>query len=130
MATLVGRYYAMDRDMRWERIKLTYDLLVHGTGTVSESASQAIQSSYDEGVFDEFIKPIVLDQNAKIQSGDVVIFANFRTDRPRELTIALTQQNFPDHNMKALDLYFCTMSNYDKTYRDIHVVFDKDDISM
>lgn len=130
LATLVGRYYAMDRDTRRERVKLAYDLLVHGTGMYYTNAADAIQDSYDEGVFDEFIKPIILDQNAKIQSGDVVIFANFRTDRPRELTIALTQQNFPDHDMKALDLYFCTMSNYDKTYRDIHVVFDKDDISM
>ena len=73
------------------------------------NAADAIQDSYDEGVFDEFIKPIILDQNAKIQSGDVVIFANFRTDRPRELTIALTQQNFPDHDMKALDLYFLSL---------------------
>ena len=76
------------------------------------------------------MKPIVLDQNAHIQSGDVVIFANFRTDRPRELTIALTQQDIPDYDMEALDLYFCTMSNYDKTYHDVHVVFDKDDISL
>lgn len=130
IATLIGRYYAMDRDTRRERIQLAYDLVVHGKGKVYSCAQQAIQDSYDEWIYDEFVHPIVIDQNAQIQSGDVVIFANFRTDRPRELTVALTQHDIPDYEMQALDLYFCTMSNYDKTYHNVKVIFDKDDISM
>lgn len=120
----------MDRDQRWERVKLAYDLIVHAKGTLATDPIVAIQNSYDEGIFDEFVKPISLDQDARIQSGDVVIFANFRTDRPRELTIALTQQVFPEFEMEPLDLYFCTMSNYDKTYTGIRVVFDKEDIRL
>jgi len=130
LATLVWRYYAMDRDTRWERIKLAYDLLVHGTWKVVSSLQSWIQSSYDEGVFDEFILPMIVDQDVHIQSDDVVIFANFRTDRPRELTVALTQQDFPEYEMKALDLYFCTMSRYDETYKNIHIIFDKDNIIL
>lgn len=130
VSTLVWRYYAMDRDQRRERIKLAYDLLVYGKWSVVSSAQQWIQASYNEGIFDEFIQPLVIDQNSKIESDDLVIFANFRTDRPRELTIALTQKEFPEYNMQPLDLYFCTMSRYDETYKNIHIVFDKDNIIL
>ena len=130
IATLVGRYYAMDRDNRRERIKLAYDLLVHNMWKRFSSAVEWVQASYDEGIFDEFVQPIILDQDSRIQPGDVVIFANFRTDRPRELTTVLTQKDFPDHDMKSLDLHFCTMSRYDETYKNIHIIFDKDNIIL
>lgn len=130
IVTLVWRYYAMDRDQRWERIKIAYDLLVHGKWKIVPSLQSWIQSSYEEGITDEFIQPILIDKDSSIKEGDVVIFANFRTDRPRELTVALTQKDFPEHNMKALNLYFCTMSRYDETYKNIHIVFDKDNIIL
>lgn len=134
LASITGRYYAMDRDKRWERIKLAYDAIVNGIGKHSKNATDSIQNSYDENITDEFIKPIVMldDTNnpiAKIQSGDVVIFFNFRTDRGRELTEALTQQDFHEQNMHKLDLHYVTMTNYDESYKDIKVIYNKDNLS-
>lgn len=134
LATITGRYYAMDRDKRWERIKLAYDALVHGTGELSENATQAMSRSYEHGITDEFIKPVILvngdnKPKATIQNGDVVIFFNFRTDRGRELTEALCQLDFHEQNMHKLDLYFVTMTNYDETFKNIHVVYTKDNLT-
>lgn len=133
LASVIGRYYAMDRDKRWERTKLAYDLIVNGKGEKHNNVSEAIQQSYDAGVTDEFIKPIVMtDANgnpvATLKKEEVVIFFNFRTDRGRQLTQALTQQDFPEQEMKAMPLYFVTLTRYDETFRNIHVVFSKEDI--
>ena len=133
LATLVGRYYAMDRDKRWERVKLAYDLLVNGTGTPVMDAVAAMEKSYQEGVTDEFIKPIVVtDQEGqpltRISEGDVVIFFNFRTDRGRQLTQALSQKAFHEYNMHPLKLHYVTMTNYDDTFKGVHVVYDKENI--
>jgi 2,3-bisphosphoglycerate-independent phosphoglycerate mutase len=134
IATVIGRYYAMDRDKRWERVKLAYDLLVNAEGEKTQKISQAVQASYDNQVTDEFIKPlVVVDENkqplAKIQADDVVIFFNFRTDRGRELTQVLNQQDFHEYNMHKLPLYYVTMTNYDETFQDIKVVYNKDNIT-
>ncbi|UPS92009.1 2,3-bisphosphoglycerate-independent phosphoglycerate mutase [Bizionia sp. M204] len=134
LASITGRYYAMDRDQRWERIKLAYDVLVNGIGTPAKNATDAIQQSYDAGITDEFIKPIVMvdGQNqpkATIKDGDVVIFFNFRTDRGRELTEALSQVDFHEQNMHKLNLYFVTMTSYDDTYNNVHVVYHKDNLN-
>ncbi|MGD9327552.1 MAG: 2,3-bisphosphoglycerate-independent phosphoglycerate mutase [Cyclobacteriaceae bacterium] len=133
IATVIGRYYAMDRDKRWERVKLAYDALVKGEGDHAEDIFAAIQKSYDADVTDEFIKPIIhVDDNdqplAKIEPGDVVFGFNFRTDRLREITIALTQQDFPEYDMKTMDLYYVTMTNYDNSFKDIKVIFGKDNL--
>ncbi len=133
LATVIGRYYAMDRDQRWERIKETYDLLVNSIGIKTTNISEAMQGSYDNGITDEFIKPIVLtdaegNPKAHIAADDVVIFFNFRTDRGRELTQALNQEDFPEQNMHKLDLYYVTMTNYDDSFEGIKVVYDKDNI--
>lgn len=133
LASITGRYYAMDRDNRWERIQLAYNALVNGKGTFSLDAMQSIQQSYDEDITDEFIKPfIMVDKNqqpiTKIKENDVVIFFNFRTDRGRQLTNALTQQDFTDFNMKKLSLYFLTMTNYDETFKNINVIYDNKNI--
>ena len=135
IASLVGRYYAMDRDKRWERIKKAYDLIINGVGKKSDNILNAIQKSYDEGLTDEFIQPIVLvDKNneplTKIESGDVVICFNFRTDRLRQLTMALTQKDFPENEMKVLDLNYYTMSNYDKNFKGVNVIYDKQDVKQ
>jgi 2,3-bisphosphoglycerate-independent phosphoglycerate mutase len=134
LASVTGRYYAMDRDKRWERIKLAYDALVNGVGEYSNNATDTIKQSYDNNITDEFIKPIVMvDDNenpiAKIKSGDVVIFFNFRTDRGRELTEALSQNDFHEQNMHKLDLYFVTMTNYDDSYKGIKVIYNKDNLT-
>ena len=123
----------MDRDKRWERIKLAYDLLVNGIGKKYTSAVQAIKDSYDEDVTDEFIKPVVIvDEKknpiAKIESGDAVICFNFRTDRCREITIALTQEDFHEQNMHKLNLHYVTMTNYDDTYKNVAVIYSKDNL--
>ncbi len=135
IASIVGRYYAMDRDKRWERVKLAYGLLVHGEGEKHQNPLEAIQHSYNNGVTDEFIKPIVIvDEQekplAKIEEGDAVICFNFRTDRCREITMALTQQALREYNMHPLNLYYVTMTNYDATFKNIHILFDKDNLSM
>lgn len=133
IASIVGRYYAMDRDKRWERIKLAYDAIVHGNGAKFESAVEGIKASYDNDVTDEFIKPIVLQNEdhepvATISDGDVVINFNFRTDRGRQISMSLTQQDFPEQEMKKLDLYYCTMTRYDDTFKNVHVIFEKDNL--
>jgi 2,3-bisphosphoglycerate-independent phosphoglycerate mutase len=129
LASVVGRYYAMDRDKRWERIKFAYDLLVNGTGEKSTNLTESIQKSYDENVTDEFIKPLLAADGQTIQDDDVVIFFNFRTDRGRELTEALSQTDFHEQNMHKLDLYYVTLTNYDDTYNNVHVIYDKDNIT-
>ena len=128
IASVVGRYYAMDRDKRWERVKLAYDLLVHGKGEKFNSAREAIQASYDEGVTDEFIKPRLIKPAGTIEEGDVVLCFNFRTDRGRQITMALTQQDFPGQDMKKLDLYYVTMTRYDDTFKGVKVIYEKDNL--
>ena len=133
LASITGRYYAMDRDNRWKRVQLAYDALINGKGDFSSDASQSIQNSYNESVTDEFIKPIIMvDENnqpkATIKEDDVVIFFNFRTDRGRELTEALNQKDFPELNMKKIPLYFVTMTNYDETFKNIKVIYNSDNI--
>ena len=133
LATVTGRYYAMDRDKRWERVKIAYDALVNGIGTKSENAVKSIEESYANNVTDEFIKPIIMtDDNhqpvAKILKDDVVIFFNYRTDRGRELTEVLTQNNYPDFNMKTIPLYFVTMTNYNEAFKGIHVIYNTEDL--
>ncbi len=133
MASIVGRYYAMDRDKRWERVKLAYDVMVNGEGTGYEEITEGIRKSYAADVTDEFIKPLVHveagEPVGKIEAGDVVMCFNFRTDRGREITEVLTQKDFPDQGMKKLDLYYLTMTNYDNTFKDVKVVFDKDNLT-
>lgn len=133
IASIIGRYYAMDRDKRWERVKLAYDLLVNGIGEKSSDAVKSVQKSYDENVTDEFIKPIVMTDGAGqpvavIREGDVVICFNFRTDRGRQITQVLTQQDFPEAGMKKMNLYYVTMAPYDESFRNVKVIFDKDDL--
>ncbi|TCD04392.1 2,3-bisphosphoglycerate-independent phosphoglycerate mutase [Pedobacter frigidisoli] len=133
LATMVGRYYAMDRDNRWERVKQAYDVMVNGIGEKTQDALSAIQKSYANGVTDEFLKPIVLTQDngepiATIQNDDVVICFNFRTDRGREITTALTQKDFPEQQMHKLPLYYVTMTTYDESFEKVNVVFTKDDL--
>ncbi len=131
LASIVGRYYAMDRDKRWERVKIAYDVFVHGIGEQSNNLLETLKSRYDAGETDEFIKPIVAsDIHGKIQNGDVVISFNYRTDRCREITEVLTQQAFPDLNMKPLSLYYVTMTNYDASFKDVKVIFSKDDMEF
>ncbi len=134
LASIVGRYYAMDRDKRWERVKLAYNVMVKGEGKRSTDAWKAIQESYDEGVTDEFIKPMVMVNEsgspvAMINEGDVVICFNFRTDRGREITVALTQNDFPEQGMKKMRLYYVTMANYDNSFQEVKVIFDKDNLN-
>ncbi len=128
IASVIGRYYAMDRDKRWERVKKAYDLLVNGIGTKSDDLSQTIQNSYDKGTTDEFIEPISLNTEGQISEGDVIIFFNFRTDRGRELTQVLSQVDFPEHDMKKLNLYYVTLTNYDDSFNGVKVVYDKENI--
>lgn len=130
VATVTGRYYAMDRDKRWERIKMAYDQLVHGEGRKSDNMVQAIQESYDEGVTDEFIKPIVNSTiDGRIKDGDVVIFFNFRNDRAKELTIVLTQQDMPEVGMTTIpNLQYYCMTPYDASFTGVHVIFKKDNV--
>lgn len=134
-ASIIGRYYAMDRDKRWERVKLAYDLLVRGMGTPVKDVRDALRSSYAEGKTDEFVAPHVVAGDdgapvATIKEGDVVICFNFRTDRCREITRALTQEEFPEQGMRPLALHYVTMTLYDHSYRDVRVIFLKDDLVM
>ncbi len=133
IATLTGRYYTMDRDKRWERIKVGYNALVYGKGKKSTDILQSMQESYDEGVTDEFIKPIVMvDEDEQpignIKDGDVVICFNFRTDRLRQITTVLTQKNFHEYGMHKLNLEYFTMTNYDNSFKGIHVIYAKDNV--
>jgi 2,3-bisphosphoglycerate-independent phosphoglycerate mutase len=132
-ATLIGRYYGMDRDNNWNRIKLAYDMLTKSVGRKSKDLLAAIRESYNEGVTDEFIKPIVMtDENDRplttIQEGDVVICFNYRTDRLREMTIAFTQENHPEQELKTIPLEWYTMTNYKASFKNVHPIFDKDNV--
>ena len=132
IASVIGSYYAMDRDNRWERIKLAYDLMVNGIGNSFNAATDGIEKSYESGKTDEFIDPIVIIENgepiAKIEDGDVVISFNFRTDRPREISTALTQKDFHEYNMHRLNVHYVTMTNYDSTFENVNIVFEKDNL--
>jgi len=132
IASVVGRYYAMDRDNRWERVKKAYDLLVLGKGTAVASAEEAITNSYANNVTDEFIEPAYIAENgqaiATIHEGDVVISFNFRTDRPREIVTTLTQKDFPELDMKKLNLHLYTMTSYDATFENVRVIYEKDNL--
>ena len=130
IATVTGRYYAMDRDKRWERVKLAYDGLVNGVGEKTTDVLAAVKKSYAENVTDEFIKPIINSgiPQSNIKDGDVVICFNFRTDRCREITQALTQTDLPDFGMKKLNLHYTTMTQYEHTYKNVYVVFENDDL--
>ena len=134
IASIIGRYYAMDRDKRWERVKEAYDLIVNGTGKPCEDMVQAMEESYAEGVTDEFIKPIVHVENGKpvatIEEGDVVIFFNYRNDRAKELTVVLTQQDMPEAGMHTIPglQYYC-MTPYDASFKGVHILFDKENVS-
>ena len=129
LATITGRYYAMDRDQRWERVKLAYDAMVYGTGEPTSNPQSAMKASYEDGVTDEFIKPIIC-ADAKIKAGDVVLCFNFRTDRGRQITQALTQKDFPEQAMKKIDLHYVTMTNYDDSFKGVRVMFGKDNLSQ
>lgn len=134
IASVIGRYYAMDRDNRWERVKLAYDLMVKGVGTKTTNAIEAIEASYAANVTDEFINPVVVtgaDNKplALIEEGDVVLCFNYRTDRGREITLALSQKDFHEQDMHKLDLYYVTLTNYDNTFENVKVIFDKDNLN-
>ena len=132
VATVCGRFYAMDRDKRWARIKEAYDMLVEGKGAEFTSATAAIQASYDADVTDEFIKPVVITKDgaplAKVEEGDAVIFYNFRNDRARELTAVLTQTDMPEEGMHTIPLYYCCLTPYDASFKGLHILFDKEDV--
>ena len=135
VASVIGRYYAMDRDNRWERVKIAYDAMVKGEGEkiTADGVTNALQASYEAGVTDEFIKPLIVTDNsgspvAVIEEGDVVLCFNFRTDRGREITQALTQKDFPEQGMKKLSLDYITMTNYDSEFANVKVIFDKDNL--
>ena len=132
IASVSGRYYAMDRDKRWERVQLAYNAMVKGTGSIATSALEAIQENYAKDITDEFILPTVITSNgqpiATIQDGDAVICFNFRTDRCREITEVLTQKDFPELDMHALKLHYTTMTKYDETFTNVHVVFENDNL--
>jgi 2,3-bisphosphoglycerate-independent phosphoglycerate mutase len=133
LASIIGRYYAMDRDKRWERVRLAYDLLVSGKGEKTTDPLNAIQASYDNNVTDEFIQPVCITDGqgnpvATISEGDVVLCFNFRTDRGREITQVLTQQDFPEHEMRKLRLYYITLTTYDESFKDVKTIFEKDNL--
>lgn len=135
IASAIGRYYAMDRDNRWERVQQAYDLLVSGKGTPTTNMAEAVNASYKDGVTDEFVKPIVAVDGdgtplATIEEGDVVICYNFRTDRAREITTALIQKPIPEFGMHPLALHYVTMTTYDETFANVNVIFKKDDITQ
>lgn len=129
LASVVGRYYAMDRDLRWERIKKAYDLLVHGIGTPTSDALEALEESYNNGITDEFIEPLVIqDVDGRIRENDVVICFNFRTDRCRQITRALSQESIEKYDMTPLSLHYLTMCRYDESFKNVHVMFEKENL--
>jgi 2,3-bisphosphoglycerate-independent phosphoglycerate mutase len=133
LATITGRYFAMDRDKRWERIKLAYDALVNSEGEKSTNAIKSLEESYDNDITDEFIKPIIMtDENGQpktqIKADDVVIYFNYRTDRGRELTEVLTQKDYPDFGMKTMPLYYVTLTSYDDTFKNVHIIYETDNL--
>lgn len=129
IASVVGRYYAMDRDKRWERVKKAYDLMVGGTGLEFSSAQAALEKNYSDGITDEFVEPSLIDKEGLIEPGDLVINFNFRTDRGRQISMALAQQDFPEQDMQALDLHYVTMTRYDDTFKGVKVIYEKDNLS-
>ncbi len=133
LASVIGRYYAMDRDKRWERVKLAYDMLVKGKGELTNDFLESVQHSYDAGITDEFIKPLIsrdfTEKHMQIEEGDTVLFFNFRTDRPRQLTEVLTQSDMHEFDMHKLSLNYVTFTNYDQTYEGVHVIFEKDNVT-
>ncbi len=130
IASIVGRYYAMDRDKRWERVKIAYDCLVNGIGEKTNDILASIKASYNKNVTDEFILPLINSEveNVTIKEGDAVLCFNFRTDRCREITEVLTQNDMPTHGMKILNLHYTTITNYDNTYKNVFVMYDKDNL--
>ena len=133
LATLIGRFYAMDRDKRWERVKEAYDVMVNGVGDKFSNGVEAMTASYANEMFDEFVKPTVLtdengDARGSIEEGDVVFMFNYRTDRGREISQVLCQEDFHEYNMHKLDLHFITMTNYDESFKNVHVLYDKENV--
>lgn len=131
VASFIGRYYAMDRDKRWERVKDAYDLIVSGKGTMVEDILKGMQDSYDNGITDEFMRAIVVTDDkgipvGTVKEGDVIVFFNFRNDRAKELTIVLTQKDMPENGMKTIPLFYCTMTPYDVTFKGLHVIYPKE----
>jgi 2,3-bisphosphoglycerate-independent phosphoglycerate mutase len=128
LATICGRYYAMDRDKRWERTKLAYDLLINGVGEKFTNYQEAMQSNYNDGVTDEFIKPVLLEKDGAIAEDDIVLCFNYRTDRGRQISTVLTQKHMEEFDMRALAIHYFTMTEYDKTYKDVNVLFHSQDL--
>src|SRR5690606_19604648 len=133
LATITGRYYAMDRDKRWERVNLAYQALVNGSGEYTRDPLKAVLENYEKSITDEFLKPIIVTDElnkpvAKIEPGDVVICFNFRTDRCREITQVLTQTDMTEYNMRKLPLHYVTMTEYDKTYENVQVIFKNENL--
>ena len=131
VASFIGRYYAMDRDKRWERVKIAYDLIVSGIGTQTSDLLNEMQESYNAGITDEFMKPVVVTGKdgkpvGTVQEGDVIVFFNYRNDRAKELTMALTQNDLPENGMKTIPLYYCTMTPYDSTFKGLHIIYPKE----
>tara|TARA_R110002050_G_scaffold270458_3_gene413533 strand:- start:1954 stop:3471 length:1518 start_codon:yes stop_codon:yes gene_type:complete len=130
IASVVGRYFAMDRDKRWERVKKAYDVMVHGKGREDASAKAVLETSYAAGISDEFVEPAIINKAGTINEGDVVLCFNFRTDRGRQITTALTQEAFPEQEMSPLNLHYVTMTRYDDTFKGVHVIYEKDNLSQ
>ena len=130
IASVIGRFYAMDRDKRWDRVKVAYDLLVNGEGEVVANPAEAVEASYAAGVTDEFIKPVKVEGTATISADDAVVFFNFRNDRAREITSVLTQEDMADMGMKTMPLYYCCLTPYDDKFTGLHILFDKENVQQ
>ncbi len=128
IASVIGRFYAMDRDKRWDRIKVAYDLLVNGEGEKCQDPAAAVAASYEAGVTDEFIKPVKVEGTANIEADDAIVFFNFRNDRAREITSVLTQEDMPEMGMKTMPLYYCCLTPYDDKFKGVHILFDKENV--
>ena len=128
IASVIGRFYAMDRDKRWDRVKVAYDLLVNGEGEKTTDPAAAVATSYEAGVTDEFIKPIKVEGTATIEADDAIVFFNFRNDRAREITSVLTQEDMPEMGMKTMPLYYCCLTPYDDKFKGVHILFDKENV--
>ena len=128
IASVIGRFYAMDRDKRWDRVKVAYDLLVNGEGEKTTDPTAAVAASYEAGVTDEFIKPIKVEGTATIEADDAIVFFNFRNDRAREITSVLTQEDMPEMGMKTMPLYYCCLTPYDDKFKGVHILFDKENV--
>ena len=128
IASVIGRFYAMDRDKRWDRVKVAYDLLVNGEGEKCQDPAAAVAASYEAGVTDEFIKPVKVEGTANIEADDAIVFFNFRNDRAREITSVLTQEDMPEMGMKTMPLYYCCLTPYDDKFKGVHILFDKENV--